>query len=60
MYWVSRKGLHKMDYYNEVESYIKYALSILKNISGDNIRCSFKTCENKFFSDLDVVTMYLL
>jgi hypothetical protein len=49
-----------MDYYNGAESFIKYVLSILKNISGDNIRCSYKTCENKIFSDLDVVTMYFL
>jgi hypothetical protein len=38
MYRDSPKGLRKMDYCNGVHGFINYALSNLKNISGDSIR----------------------
>ena len=60
MYHVSLKGLHMMDYCNEVESFINYTLSNPKSISGGNIKCPYKMCKNKKFLDLDVVTMHLL
>jgi hypothetical protein len=39
---------------------MNYALSNLRNISGDGIRYPCKRCKNKKFLDLDVVTMHLL
>lgn len=39
IYQASLEGLHKMNYYNEVEGFIKYALSNSKNISRVGIRC---------------------
>jgi hypothetical protein len=60
MYRHSPKGLHKMNYCNEVEGFINYTLSNLRNISGDNIRCSCKSCKNKNIIDLDVITIHLL
>jgi hypothetical protein len=60
MYRVSTKRLRKMNYCNGVEDFINYALSNLRNINGDNIRCSYKKCKNKNFLDPDVVTMHLL
>ena len=47
MYWVSPRGLHMMNYCNEVEDFIKYALFNPKNINGWGNRCSFKMCKNK-------------
>jgi hypothetical protein len=49
-----------MNYCNEVESFINYAQSNLKNISVDDIRCPYKRCKNKKFLDLDVFKIYLL
>jgi len=47
-----------IDYYNGIQGFINYTLSNLKNISGVNIRCSCKRCENKKFIDPDVVTIH--
>jgi hypothetical protein len=60
MYQDSPGRLRRIDYYNRVESFINYALSNMRNISGGSIRCLFKRCKNKKFLDLDVVTMHLL
>ena len=49
-----------MNYCNGVQSFINYTLSNLKNISGEGIRCSCKSCKNKKFLDPDVITMHLL
>jgi hypothetical protein len=54
-----------MDYCNEVESFINYALSNMKISSSTRrvaygIRCPCKRCENKKYLDIDVVTMHLL
>jgi hypothetical protein len=37
MYRDSPQGLRKMDYHNEVQGFINYALFNLRNISGDDI-----------------------
>jgi hypothetical protein len=60
MYQVSPKGLHMIDYCNEVESFINYTLFNPKNISGGDISCLCKRCKNKKFLNLDVVIMHLL
>ena len=60
MYRDSPKGLRKMNYCNEVEGFINYTLSNMRNISGDNIRCSCKSCKNKNILDLDVITIHFL
>jgi len=60
IYRVSPKGLRKMNYCNEIEGFINYALSNPSNINGGGIRCLCKRCKNKKFLDLDVVMMYLL
>jgi len=60
MYQVSPEGLCTMDYCNEIESFINYALFNLKNISGISIRCSCKRCKNKKFLNPDIVIMHLL
>ena len=49
-----------MGYCNVVKGFINYALSNLKNISGDGIKCSCKRCKNKKFLNLNVFTMHLL
>jgi hypothetical protein len=49
-----------MDYCNEVEGFINYVLSNLRNISGGDIECLYKRCKNKKFLNLDVITMHLL
>jgi hypothetical protein len=49
-----------MYYCNEVNDFIKYTQSNLKNISGGGIRCPCKRCKNKTFLSLDVVMMHLL
>jgi hypothetical protein len=41
-----------MDYCNEIEGFINYALSNSINISGGNIRCLCKKCKNKKVSQL--------
>jgi hypothetical protein len=43
----SLKGLRLIDYYNGIQSFINYALSNLRNISGNDIRYLFKRCKNK-------------
>ena len=60
MYRDSLEGLCRMNYCNEVKGFINYVLSNLRNISGGVIRCSCKSCKNKKFFDLNVVTMHLL
>jgi len=42
MYQDSPEGLCMRDYYNEIEGFINYALFNLRNISGDDIKCSCK------------------
>ena len=42
MYQVTPEGLHMMNYCNRVESFINYALSNPRNISGRGIRCPYK------------------
>ena len=49
-----------MNYCNEIEGFINYALSNPRNISGGNIKCPCKRCKNKKFINPDVVTMHLL
>jgi len=49
-----------MNYYNEVQVFINYALFNLRNISESDIRCPCKRCKNKKFLDPDVVTMHFL
>ena len=49
-----------MNYCNVVRSFINYALSNLRNISGRGIKCSCKRCKNKKILDPDIVTMHLL
>jgi len=49
-----------MDYCNGVKGFINYSPSNLKNISGCDIKCSYKRCKNKNFIDLNVLTMHLL
>jgi hypothetical protein len=51
--------LRKMDYCNVVQGFINYALSNLKNISGEGIRCLCKKCKNKKFFDLVIVIILL-
>ena len=60
MYRDSPEELHWMDYCNEIQGFISYALSNPRNISGGGIRCPCKRCKNKMFLDLDVITMHLL
>jgi len=47
MYQDSPEKLRKMDYCNQVEGFINYALSNRKNISGGGIRYPCKRCKNK-------------
>jgi len=49
-----------MNYCNEIQSFINYALSNSRNISGDGMRCLCKRCKNKKFLDPVVVMMHLL
>jgi hypothetical protein len=61
--WMCRgspKWLYRMNYCNEIQSFINYILSNSINISGDSIRCPYKRCKNKKFLNPDVVTMHLL
>jgi hypothetical protein len=60
MYRVSLERLRNMDYCNEVENFTKYTLSNPKIISGGGIRYLCKSCKNKKFINLNVITMYLL
>jgi hypothetical protein len=49
-----------MDYYNGIQGFNNYATSIPRNISGGNIRCPCRRCQNKKFLHPDVVTKHLL
>jgi hypothetical protein len=49
-----------MNYYNEVQVFINYALFNLRNISESDIRYPCKRRKNKKFLDPDVVTMHFL
>ena len=49
-----------MDYCNEVQDFINYALSNLRNINGGGIRYPCKRCKNKKFLYANVVTMHLV
>jgi hypothetical protein len=60
MYRDSPQGLRRMDYYNEVQGFINYALSNLRNISGDGIWCLCKRCKDNKFINVDVVMIHLL
>ena len=60
MYQNSLKKLPQINYCNELESFINYALSNMKNINGDDIGCLCKRCKNKKFLDLNVITMHPL
>ena len=50
MYRDSPQGLWMMDYCNGIQDFINYALSNLRNISKQGIRCPCKRCKNKSFS----------
>jgi hypothetical protein len=53
--------LHMMDYCNDVEGFfINYTLSNMRNINGDDIKCSCKRYKNKKFIGPDVVIIHLL
>ena len=60
MYRDSPQGLRRMDYYNGVQGYINFAISILINFTGGGIRCLCRKCQNKKYLHLDVVMMHLL
>ena len=60
MYRVSPEGLHMMNYCNEIEGFINYAISNMKNINGGGIRCPCKMCKNKKFINLNVIMRHLL
>jgi hypothetical protein len=50
--WMYRdlpQGLQMMDYCNEVQSFINFTISILRNFSGGSIKCSCRKCKNKKF-----------
>jgi hypothetical protein len=61
--WIYRdspQGLRMMDYCNEVQGFINFAISILRTFSEGGIRCPCRRCKNKKFLHPDVVTMHLL
>ena len=60
MYQDSPQELRRMNYCNGVQDFINYAISNLRNISGDGIRYLYKRCKNNKFLNPDVVMMYLL
>jgi hypothetical protein len=47
MYRDSPEELHWMDYCNEIQGFINYALSNPINITGGGNRCPCKRCKNK-------------
>ena len=49
-----------MNYCNEIQGFINYILSNPRNISGNDIKYSYKKCKNKKFIDPNVVTTNLL
>jgi len=60
MYRDSSQGLRRMNYCNEVQCFINFATSILRNFSGGGIRCLCRKCKNKKYLHLDIVTIHLL
>ena len=61
--WIYRDSpqeLRTIDYCNEVQSFINYAISNSRNISGGGIRCPCKRSKNKKSLNTDIVTMHLL
>jgi hypothetical protein len=42
MYRDSSQGLQRMDYCNEIQSFINYVLSNPRNISGQDVQCNLK------------------
>jgi len=60
MYQDFPKGLHMMDYYNDVKGFINYTLSNLRKISEGDIRYPCKRYKNKKFIKPDVVIIHLL
>jgi hypothetical protein len=60
MYQDSPEELHKIDYCNEIQGFINYAIFNPRNISEDGIRCLYKRCKNKKFLKPIVITMHLL
>ena len=60
MYRDSLQGSWRIDYCNGVQGFINYTISILKNISGDGIRCICKRCKNKKILDPYIVMIHLL
>ena len=50
MYRDSPEGLRRMNYCNGVQSFVNYALSTPRNISGYGIRCPCKRLKIKSFS----------
>jgi hypothetical protein len=60
MYQDSPQELRRMNYCNGVQDFINYAISNMRNISGDDIRYLYKRCKNNKFLNPDVVMMHLL
>jgi len=60
MYRNSPQELQRMNYCNEVQSFINFATSIPRNFSWDGIRYLCRRCKNKKFLHQDVITMHLL
>jgi len=58
MYSDSPQGLYREDCCKGVESFINFALSNPKNISGSGIKCLCVKCENKKLYQSDVVMMH--
>jgi len=58
MHQDSPERLRRMNYYNWVQDFINYALSNLRNISGNSIKCPYKRCKNKKVY-LNIVTIHL-
>jgi hypothetical protein len=50
LYRDSPERLREIDYCDEVQDFINYALSNSRNISGGNIRYPCMRCKNKIFS----------
>jgi len=60
MYRDSPQELRRMDYYNRVQGFINFTISIPRNFTDSGIRCPCRKCKNKNFLYQDVVTMHLL
>jgi hypothetical protein len=59
MYRDSPQGLRRMNYCNEVQSFINFT-SIPRNFTGGGIRCPYRKCKNIKYLHPDVVMMHLL